>query len=126
MLGSLCGGDVKEGAQSLLNATHLQQLAPQTLVAFLGSHIPRSGDVAAQQGLQSFLDAAASSLALPNVLHKVGATVSPRHAESHSQHVCKAPRQLLCSVAICMRPLISLLRFFTIMCRQRLVQAARC
>ena len=76
VLGSLCGGDVKEGAQSLLNATHLQQLAPQTVVAFLGTHIPRSGDVAAQQGLQGFLEAAASSLALPNVLHKVGATAS--------------------------------------------------
>ena len=71
MLGSLTGGDVKEGAQNLLNATHLQQLAPRTVVAFLGAHIPRSGDVTAQQGLQTFLDAAASSLALPNVLHKV-------------------------------------------------------
>ena len=73
LLGSLCGADVKEAAHNLLNATHLQQLAPRTVVTFLGSHIPSSGDVVAQQGLQSLLDAAASSLALPNVLHKVGA-----------------------------------------------------
>ena len=72
VLGSLISGaDVKEGAQKLLNATHLQQVAPRTVVAFLGSHIPTSGDVNAQQGLQGFLDAATSSLALPNVLHKV-------------------------------------------------------
>ena len=77
VLGSLSGGsDVREGAQNLLNATHLQEVAPRTIVAFLGSHIPRSGDVTAQQGLQGFLDAAASSLALPNVLHKVNAVAS--------------------------------------------------
>lgn len=79
LLGSLSEGDVKEAAQHLLNATHLQQLAPRTVVTFLGTHIPSSGDVTAQQGLQSFLDAAASSLALPNVLHKVGA----RPLEAH-------------------------------------------
>lgn len=82
VLGSLISGaDVKEGAQKLLNATHLQQVAPRTVVAFLGSHIPTSGDVNAQQGLQGFLDAATSSLALPNVLHKVFSPHPSRHCD---------------------------------------------
>ena len=66
MLGSLLGGaTVREGAQTLLNATHLQQQNPTTVVAFVGSHIPKSGDVTALQGLQGLLDAAGSSLSLP-------------------------------------------------------------
>ena len=72
ILGSLIGGGtVGEAAQNLLNATHLQQQPPRIIVAFVGSQIARAGDVAAQQGLQGFLDAAGSSLSLPNVLHKV-------------------------------------------------------
>ena len=72
VLGSLLGGaTVREGAQTLLNATHLQQQNPTTVVAFVGSHIPRSGDVTALQGLQGLLDAASSSLSFPNVMHRV-------------------------------------------------------
>ena len=62
---------MREAAQPLLNATCLLQQPPKTVVVLVGSQIPRSGDDAVQQGLQGFLDAASSSLALPNVLHKV-------------------------------------------------------
>lgn len=72
VLGSLLGGaTVREGAQTLLNATHLQQQPPTTVLAFVGSHISRSGDVTALQGLQDLLDAAGSSLSFPNVMHRV-------------------------------------------------------
>ena len=68
----LGGGRVREAAQPLLNATCLLQQPPKTVVVLVGSQIPRSSDDdAVQQGLQGFLDAASSSLALPNVLHKV-------------------------------------------------------
>ncbi|CAK0760825.1 hypothetical protein CVIRNUC_002803 [Coccomyxa viridis] len=77
LLSSLLGGSkVRVAAQPLLNATHLLQQPPKTVVVLVGSQIPRSGDDAVQQGLQGFLDAASSSLALPNVLHKAASHAS--------------------------------------------------